>query len=514
MNKNCENKMIFSDNIYKICQYFIDSFEYAYCNINERGKRYLLWYINSFFRRWIFTSLIQNLELSPANIIYEGNDHKMALPVIINKSKSRIGILKAAVVDYSIESSPVISDIKKIYELAENGIKANDDDFFDEDFYKKYSHMLNIDDPDYLSYIIYIAIRLGILNIMPSIGITMICRGSDKLLNTENKRLFDIIINEAIAIAAEKLSEFSLTEEKINPEDITLWLKEERNVDSLFNRYLAEPEIEDFIINDRDDYYNYLENYGFEKGIAFDKWFLTPFGYYFGIIMPEYTSEFNLFNEMEMLMDTINYSFDSDISLMLYSPCTQYWLTDIGCEYFSLSNRFKGKYIFKSFSPESIANMLVDGSLYNIKEEMVYNYYPPFNVYNMRISWTLKRSVWFDVNLSEYFSLDELGRFVIYCLLGQNIVAKSYRFYTEPESPFTEYIYPKAKGSSNVYNTYLHNIFENRNTLMFNVEIELDGINCSFDFRIDLKNVFENTWKTVVPQLLATSKNFKEIFYL
>lgn len=517
MNKVDAEKINFTDNIYKICQLFIDSYECAYSNINGRGKKYLLKYVNSFFRRWVFTSLIKNLELSPANIIFEGNNHKMTLPVVVNKSKSKIGFMSTSYVEYSIENSPVIKDIKKLYKFAENGIKAGDDEFFDEDFYKKYSYMLEIDDPDYLNYIIYLSVRLGILNIMPSIGVTVICRGSDRLLTLEDRKLFDIIINEAVCIAAEKLNEYSAGEEQISSGDVIAWLKEERNVDSLFSRYFAEPEIEDLLINGSDDYYSFIENFGFERGFAFDKWFLTPFGYYLGIIMPEYTTEFNLFNEMEMFMDVVNYRYDadSDPSLMLYSPCTGYWLTNIGCEYFNIDIEFKSKYIFRSFSPDSVVSMLVDNSIHERKEEIVYNYYPPFNVYNLRITWALKKSVWFDIEVSEYFSLDELGSFIIYSLLRQNIAPKKYRFYTKPESPFTEYNYPKIrKDCNNVYNTYLHNIFENRNTLMYSFEIEFDGIICGFDFRIDIKNVYENNSETVVPVLLKTSKNFEEIFYL
>ncbi len=516
MNKNDDNNLYFIDNINEICRFFIEKYQVAYSNINFRGKKYLLKYVNSFLRRWVFTTLVESLELSPANIIFEGNNNRMCLPVVKNRSKSKIGFMDVSYIDYSIENSPVVNDIRKIYEFAENGIKADDDEFINGEFYKKYSSEFEIDDPEYLSYIIYIAVRLGILNVMPSIGITMICRGNDSILNFDNKKLFDIIIKEAMCIAAEKLDEYSISDEPLTCDDISMWLKNENDIDLIFEKYFNnEPEIEDLLIDD-DDNFNFWNSFGFETGITFDKWFLTPFGFYFGIIMPEYTTEYSLFYEMDMFLGVLKYSRNTGIAptVMLYSPCTCYWLTNVGCEYFNRDCEFKSKYIFRSYSPEDFVNMLIEGNLFYRKAEIKYNYYPPFNVYNLRITLTLQKSVWFDVEVSEYFSLDELGKFILYSLLGYNIEAKKYKFYIEPENPFTEYTYPEIrKNSSNVYNTYLHNIFENRNSLMYSTEIEFDSINCTFDFRIDIKKVYENNSETKVPAIIKTSKNFKNLFY-
>lgn len=509
----------FENSLLKLYEIYADEFNYGYDNIKITGKRNLLIYINSFFRRWLFTSVINNIELSPANIIFEGTGHRYMLPSACPSSVNKMGNIEAKLLDFSADCPPIVDDIKIIYDYALDGISFSDElNYFDEEFYKKKKlrQSLNNSDPEYINYIIYISIRLGILNIMPSIGINMICQGDNSIFNKPAKDIFGEVVKEAINIASERISEYC-GENLITGKDIIKWLTEENSVDNIFNKYFSIPDYEELLVENNAQYNDFLDSLLYERGIAFDKWFLTPFGYYMGLIIPSYTTGYYLYTEMEIFVEVINgnkkYGDDADYTLMLYAPCSYYRLSDVGCEFFNINKDIKSKHIFKEYLPEYIADLMYKGELAHRKDEIMYRYYPPFNVYSLKITWIHDSSVWFDVDVSEYFTLYEFSSYIVNCVIDYGCTISKFRFYTIPENMFTDYSYPpKDRRGEKILETTLNTIFNNRNTIMYSSEVCSGDYRLNFDCRIDLVNICENNASTRVPILNMTSKKFKNMF--
>lgn len=508
----------------KLTEEFLSEFKFNYSIMNIKGKSVLFKYVFSYLKRWYYTSLIPDIGLSPAYIV-NNSDY---MPVIKSRSVSRLSGFKISIEENTIDNPIIIRDIRTIYNNCANGIRAENGNIFDNAFYMSVRDKLVIDDYNYINYVVYIMVRLGLIEAMPSIGVAMFCQGKPKLLELENRELFKIIADEAILMAAENLECFCSLEKPLNSDAIKELLKEKNSIDIIFEDYFVYPEgeldyIPDLDLDDEfdDDFdesiFGGKQDFMFEAGIAFDKWFLTPFGAYLGLITPCYTAEYILYNEMDLFLEVTegvkHFNAESDPGITLYSPCTEYFVANNACKLWNIENREYDSNIFEHYTSEELADIVTENRLSEYCDDLVYNFYPPYKVCRIKISFKNDKGMWFDADIKEDCTLSELSRLINGIVFHGFASVDKYKFYTEPASPFTQYEYPvNTRRSSNVFNKPLFEIFNGSNTLFYSLSAELFGKYAEIDFKIDLLKIFDNTVETRTPNIVKRSIKFRNTF--
>lgn len=493
-----------------VAESFVQEFEFCYDNSNLSGKTCLLKYIYLFFKRWYFTSIVPGLNISPVAIL--NNECEGYIPVIKCKSKSRKSKenIEISVVENSLENPVIIQDMKTIYKFADNGIYEEEFNLYNDDFYNKiYKHLI-IDGPDYINYLIRIMHRTAILKFMPSIGVNVMVQNSDKLFSLNNKELFNIIIEEAILIAAEELDIYS-DDNIIDSNTITNWLNNQTSADKIFEKY--------FLMNlEYDDEYEAVVNKAifkqtlFDAGIVFDKYFLTPFGLYFGLIEPIYQKPYVLFDEIDIFVDVFKNWDEFDVienpTDIVYSPCTDFRPTNKGMQLFEIAGKKEPLYIFKSYSSEELINILYKNEIDKYIKDIIYKSEPEYNIYRLKMSFPDSKTLWFNVEVKEDFNLYAFGEFIVYSLFSPESEINNLKFYTIPQNPFTEFEYPEESGKKNtIYSTNIKSIINFKGKLYFDFSFTLFGKYMELSLEIKLMGTFKNTVETTVPSVIKWSKD-------
>ncbi|MGN1318777.1 MAG: hypothetical protein ACI4VF_07135 [Lachnospirales bacterium] len=504
-----------NENVDMLINKFIDDFKLSFSEINIRGKSEMLKYVYCFFRRWYFSSVIFNLELTPFNILSEYL--KGSLPVVKNKYLKTVSKTVYSIEENTIDNPLILRDIKTIYNSALNGIKCGENYYFDEEFIEENKNLFCILDNEYIDYVIRIMLNLGLLKNMPSIGVEILCQGDCSLLKLNNRELFKKVIDEAVALACDNLNFYCTFEEEITPKNITDWIRAFKNTDTIFNMYFSTPALDNLDLElDEDNISEELAFRLYETGVAYDKWFLTPFSAYLGLINIVYTTEYNMYGDMCVFMDIVNenkkFYFNHNPAQTLYAPCTYFYPTDIARYYFDVESEDLKLDIFNSYSRDKLVNIISSQNLSDYADDIIFNYYPPFDIYSLRVSLVNDRSVWFDIDVSELSNLNDISRLITICVFKTNADIENYVFYTLPRSPFNEYKYPVIDSrKSNVYNKRLNEIFDNKNSFYYSFGATFLDTYVEMDFVIELKKAESNTVGKVIPELINSSRNFDRI---
>jgi len=155
----------FKNAIQNLTNIFFQEFEYCYKNINSKSKRKLLQSFYLSYRKWYYTTLLLNTELSPAFIM--NNIDNSYIPVV-KCSKSRLANLKLYVYKNSIDNPVILHDLRVVYENSDNGIYSTGKYIFNNEFYNRVYKYLYIDDMEYLNYILNISLKIGLLKYSPA----------------------------------------------------------------------------------------------------------------------------------------------------------------------------------------------------------------------------------------------------------------------------------------------------------------------------------------------------------
>lgn len=432
-------------NIEKLCSVFFDNFNDLYGNYNKKNREYILKYINCFFKKWYYSTLIDNTELSPAFLVNKGGgDKKAVYPVLyVNNDKPDINIL-----EYGIDDHPFLRDIRKAAELTGDVVRLNEDRTVTDRIFAQLKDSISICDKEYMDYIFMIGVEAGIFEQMPSLGVTALklSENSHKYLSMNNRDMLAYIINAAMNIAAEQLSCYFMGSYcTVKWADIALWLSEPKTVDEIFSKYYYNgreiPDISE-VIDDFAQMSRTVYADSFMLGLNIDKWFLTPFGYYLRLIDPCYLCNFSYYDEMEFFMAVHKevQEHGGTMDPALYSPCTFYRLTELGAELYDTKDNdsFKESVIFETIEPNEVIDILARGK----KEEYEKLYrlsIPKFNVMKIRIEPEDHTDKWFETEINVKVSLSYVHIYISHLFENELMVGQFFRFYKLPDSPFTQY---------------------------------------------------------------------------
>lgn len=430
-----------------LIEIFISGFRDIYEIIDEKDKTCLFDYINNFFRKWYYSSFIDNSELSPAFLAAASNNDKYPLYPVIGAADSGIAI---HTYEYSLDKHPFLADFRLIAKKVAGIVKLDEDFNISDEFFDEIKNHISIADRRYAEYIILTGIEAEIFEKMPSVGVTAIKLSdeAEEIFKRKDRDILLLLIESAMDMAASNLSEKFLGEYyEIEWEDIALWLSKPMPIDVIFNECYDEMGVgaeamASFLSGDADDIDRAISVNSFRRGLNFDKWFLTPFGYYFRLIEPCYLCEFSFYDELEFFMDAYidsnGFKVREVMDAALYSPCTSYRITRLGAEMFETEYKKCSSDIFDKITPEDIINVIAEGSIKDV-ENLISMTSPKYDIITLRISNFSKEKLWLDIDIAADSSLDYLHLYISYIFRREVLFCHSFRFYKLPASPFTEY---------------------------------------------------------------------------
>ena len=195
-----EKKKKIIDDIIKI---FVSCFNEVYENTNKKDRKCLLEYINNFFRKWYYSSFIDNSELSPAFLVQGANDDKYPYYPVIGSSDKDINI---RIYEYSPEEHPFLRDLRTISQSIDEIVKFDEELNISDEFFNTVKNNISIGDKRYVEYIFQIGMDMGIFEKMPSVGITAVRLGADSdiIMELDSRELFTLIVETAVDIAGLK----------------------------------------------------------------------------------------------------------------------------------------------------------------------------------------------------------------------------------------------------------------------------------------------------------------------
>ena len=231
-------------------------------------------------------------------------------------------------IDYSLESHPITYDFKNILSLGKNSIQFDTIGKLVNISKIELNELLSNTEDSYIYYLLELAMEMKLVTTIPSIGVTTFqsTDNANDVLKMVNRKLLDFMLDGAYELTKNKI----IVNNVGKKEHIKKWITEFTEVDKVM-RFLMELE------NGKNYTDDEFSMFLLEMGILFDKYFLTPYGYYFKLINPYYGMPFDMVNEF-MFIDSLAEDYGEiyleDYEDIMYSPCTSYSLSKLGREYY------------------------------------------------------------------------------------------------------------------------------------------------------------------------------------
>jgi len=443
-------------------------FEKEFMNIhkeapaNKRGR--VLPHIQAMYRRWFYSTLIEDTPLSPANVFEVINRyHNMpsqAYPVAGKRGKSRFTGIDITLVDHTLDNHPIVADLRKFIAHSTPHIDLTEDEALTHKQGADIGQTLSLNDTAYAHYLCEVAIRMRLIAKVPSIGITRFKPSAEavaKLTSTPDRDIFHDIVDTAVTIASKGMQMISILPETLfNPAYVRSLLHAPITTDEIFSR------IYEVLGYDMEEIINLTSELGdpdemdgidmdllagtFMSGVYLDKFFFTPFGHFLKLIRPLYILPYDIEGEYLDFLSASDDIADSDIAF--YAPCSSYSLTDLGLEFFEVSkteeNYFEAQEIL-SFeqmkdtifsSDDALEVFLLVGrhlSSFGEDEECI-----PDEIYTFRVRDWGDKTMWAHIQMPDDATLDNLFMEIAECLVIDDDTGYVI-FHDKTENRFAEY---------------------------------------------------------------------------
>lgn len=361
---------------------FVTAFWVAYENLfkdaslfgnDELAHKYhmvILRNVPILYSKWLFSALIEETLLTPANLLsaqmeYSNSESSVCSQIYLKSGSATDVFFEFKLTSYDINSHPVIEDLQIFCEHCADGYDLNqNDNYYDYSLLKRFS----VPTRQYVSFLADLSLNLKLIKKLPSIN-------STKVQLTPVSKLFFKKSASDILTAIVKCTIDECVEQFSHMMPVNTYFKK-----SLFDMLYNPAPTEEFfklVLSDINiDFEQFIElTHSYEDlnelfsgmmdltsatfgiGIAFDKYFLTPFGAYLKLIQPVYLLPCSLEYEIRNLINCVDESVSEDTAI--YSPCSGYFLTGIGTELFGLDKTDVGEYSLPdNISPKPIFNAL------------------------------------------------------------------------------------------------------------------------------------------------------------
>ena len=327
---------------------FETNFMDAYREANVRKRRSILPFLQTIYRRWLFSALIENTPISPANLLESicdyHNEPSALYPVARPKGKAKLSGISIEFVAYELENHPVVADLKLLADYCTPHVDLLETDIFTTNAAIELGEKLSLNDPHYAAYLLEVAIWIGMIAKVPSVGVNRFkpTQQLAEILAAPAKDIFHDVVEITIALAAKGLQNLVMLPESIFSQPfIKTILTAPMSTDDIFSRIY---DVLGYDMEDLLDITETMENEDsldmdilagtFMAGVFLDKFFFTPFGHFLKLIRPLYFLPFEFPGE---IADYVNVCDDPEEgSIAFFAPCSSYTLTRLGHEYFGL----------------------------------------------------------------------------------------------------------------------------------------------------------------------------------
>jgi len=451
------------DDIQKLHALFDHNFMGVYRSANPGKRRSVLPYLQSIYRRWYYSTLIEDAPLSPANLVESicayYNQPAATYTVAHARNKSKLMGIDMRLIEYSLDNHPMVDDMRLLMDYCTPYIDLQAGDTFTTTQALEMGELVSMNDPLYAAFLLEVSLEMRLVVKVPSVGINRFKPAvqAKEVMAAPCRDIFSRIIETAITIASKGLQNLVMLPDSLFSSAIIRSLLEKPMfTDDIFAKVYETlgydmDEVMDFTADDNSS----LEDLDvdllagtFMTGVLLDKYFFTPFGHFMKLIRPLYILPFDFGSEVT---DYINVSDDPEEgTIAFFAPCSSYTLTDLGLECLNIA-KTEDNYLdtkkaipFEQMkdtlfgSPEALAifaEIARHLSPLRIDE-------PPEDVYTFRVRLQNDTSIWVHVQMPSDASLHDMYTEIADCLgLKDN---SDYTFYHDKaENPFVEYTSPR-----------------------------------------------------------------------
>lgn len=433
-------------------------------DIDSPMLRKILPHAPAIFRRWYYSTLIENIHFSPANLVDTMCHFHGAPPgthIVTEVSTfTKMPQLQYKLLSYSMDAHPIVADLRRLVDLCTPHIDLCEEWCFSDVQAIKYAKKLSLRDPEYAAFLLDVICKMKILVRMPSLYVQRmhVSVDADEILALPNVELLRRITDAVVELAAEGLqSALPAPVPFFHPEHIRQLIVLPQTTDDILGQvfsslgYNLDSLLRTEAFDPMDDLIEEAEQMAeimssiFFLGVMLDKLFFTPFGYFLKFVRPVYSIPFSIEDETEHFTDEIEDLEDGEIISAFFAPCTSYTLTDLGAEFFGVE-KTEENYLDTRFvlPPEILASgalvspigirVFVDAAKaavpLNERADTIYTFRVcaqqiPTLWINIQIQKTATLHMLFEEVMDAFYITDDLG----------------YNFYHgATESPFTEYV--------------------------------------------------------------------------
>ena len=441
---------------------FDESFMAAYREANPKKRRGALSFIQAIYRRWYYSTMIENTPLSPANIFESICRHydkpPATYPVAHKRGKAKLAGIDIQLLEYSLDKHPIVSDMRLLIKNCTPHVDLLlEADAFSAAQALDFGEKLSLNDPHYAAFLLEVSLWMKLLVKVPSVGVNRFKPASniDETLSTSDKILFRDIVDITIAMAAKGLQNLVMLPESLFSQAfVSSLLTAPMDTDDIFSRIYDSLgyDLDDILdmtmdmdLNEEPDSMDVDMLAGtFMTGVFLDKFFFTPFGHFMKLIRPLYVLPFEFEDE---IADYVQVSNDPEEGIIaFFAPCSSYTLTDLGLEFFQVE-KTEDNYIDAA---KTIPFEQMKHTVFSSKEalsvfvEIARHLAPvrmeeaPEDIYTFRVRLENDTSIWAHLQMPAASTLHDLYLEITDCFeLKEN---NDYIFYHDKdENRFAEY---------------------------------------------------------------------------
>ena len=453
------------EDIQKLHALFSHNFLEAYRNINPRKRRNVLPFMQSIYRRWYYSAIIEDTPLSPANLLESICAHygqpAATYPVAHARNKSKLTGIDVQLTEYSLDKHPIVDDMRLLLDYCTPHVDLLESDTFTVVQALELGEQTNLNDPLYAAFLLEAALEMRLVVKVPSVGVNRFkpagkaghATPADEIMAAPCKDIFREIIDAAITIASRGLQNLVMLPESLfSPAYVRSLLMVPMFTDDIFARVYEVlgydmDEVMDFTLEEGSDMDSLdvdLLAGTFMTGVLLDKFFFTPFGHFMKLIRPLYILPFDFGSE---ITDYINTSdIPEEGAIAFFAPCSSYTLTDLGLECFGIT-KTEDNYLdaakavpFEQMKDTIFSSSEALGVFAEIAKHLSPLRFeePPEDIYTFRVRLEKDTAIWAHVQMPSDSTLHDMYVEIADCLgLKDN---SDYTFYHDKvENRFAEY---------------------------------------------------------------------------
>ena len=433
----------------------------AYGNLSQRMRRRVLPYLQSIYRRWYYSTLIDSIHFSPANIVdtiahHCGQPAGTHITATVLSPVSKMSEVDMKILTYSIDSHPVVADLRQLIKTCTPHVDLCEEWCFTDAQATKIAKKLTLFDPYYASFLLEVACKLELLARMPSLYVQrmQVTEKASSILKRPDKELLCQIIDTVIEMTAIGLQNTLPAPTPIfSKESLRNLLINPLTTDEIFEQAfgslgfdLTELSFAD-VLADIDDFTEETESMAemmsgiFVLGVMLDRLFFTPFGYFLRLIRPIYSVPFII--DVDIAQYAYGFGDTEDDFAAFFAPCSSYTATNIGLEllgaeptehnYLDSRNLLPKEVIAPAFESPGDVKIFVQAAQASIPVSEM-----PNAIYTFCITEKANPNSWLHIQIPKSFTLHQLYEEIVTEFLAES---GDYSFYHgKTQNPFTEYV--------------------------------------------------------------------------